>query len=114
MQGVDIELFSTVSERKAAFVERAIQSLKHIMYRFIENLGKKSCSKLQQFFSALNCRKNPSFEKSPKHNFVEFFCVTTRSWKKLNQNSNLGIECALPKLIFRSENDQATVHSWKF
>ena len=29
----DIEFYSTMSETKAAFAERAIQSLKHIIYR---------------------------------------------------------------------------------
>ena len=61
----DIEVYSTMSETKAAFAERAIQSLKHIIYRYIEDHGKKFEPKLQQFVSTFNCRKNPSIGKSP-------------------------------------------------
>ena len=31
-----------MSETKAAFAERSIQSLKHILYRYIEEYGKKN------------------------------------------------------------------------
>ena len=62
----DIEVYSTMSETKAAFAERAIQSLKHIIYRYIEDHGEKFVPKLQQFVSTLNCRKNRSIGKSPR------------------------------------------------
>ena len=52
------------SETKAAFAERVIQSLKHIIYRYIENHGEKFVLKKQQFISNLNCRKNRSIGKS--------------------------------------------------
>ena len=52
----DIEVYSTMSETKAAFAERAIQSLKHIIYRYIEDHGKKFEPKLQQFVSTFNCQ----------------------------------------------------------
>ena len=55
-----------MSERKAAFAERAIQSLKHITYCYIEDHGEKCFPKLQQFGSTLNCRKNRSIGKSPR------------------------------------------------
>ena len=35
----NIEVYSTMSETKAAFAERAIQSLKHIKYCYIEDGG---------------------------------------------------------------------------
>ena len=54
----DIEVYSTMSEIKAAFAERAIQFLKHIICRYIEDHGEKIVPKLQQFVSTLNCRKN--------------------------------------------------------
>ena len=47
-----------MSEIKAAFAERAIQFLKHIICRYIEDHGEKIVPKLQQFVSTLNCRKN--------------------------------------------------------
>ena len=62
----DIEVYSTMSETKAAFAERAIQSLKHIIYRYSEDHGEKFVLKLQQFVSTLNCRKNRSIGKSPR------------------------------------------------
>ena len=37
----NIEVYSTMSETKAAFAERAIQLLKHIIYRYIEDHGEK-------------------------------------------------------------------------
>ena len=37
----DIEIYSTSSETKAAFTERAIQSLKQKKYRYIEDHGSK-------------------------------------------------------------------------
>ena len=62
----DIEIYSTMSETKAAFAERAIQPLKHIINRYIEDQGEKVVPKLQQFVSTLNCRKNRSIGKSPR------------------------------------------------
>ena len=61
-----IEVYSTMSETKAAFAERAIQSLKHIIYRFIEDHGENFINKLPQFVSTMNCRINRSNWKSPR------------------------------------------------
>ena len=55
-----------MSETKAAFAERAIQCLKYIIYRYIEEHGEKFVPKLQQVVSTLNCRKNRSSGKSPR------------------------------------------------
>ena len=62
----DIEVYSTTSETEAAFAEKAIQSSKHIIYRYIKDHGDKFVPKLQQFASTLNCRKNRSIGKSPR------------------------------------------------
>ena len=79
----DIEVYSTISETKAAFAERAVQSLKQILYRYIEDHGEKFIPKLQQFVSTLNCRKSRSSEKSPRDvsisDFFNKFCTTNRS-----------------------------------
>ena len=40
----DIEVYSTMSETKAAFAERAIQSVKHIVCCYIEDHGESFCS----------------------------------------------------------------------
>ena len=62
----DIEVYSSMSETKAAFAERAIQSFKHIIYRYIEDHGENFVPKLQQIVSTLNCRKNRSIGKFPR------------------------------------------------
>ena len=62
----DIEVYSTMNETKAALAERATQSLKHIIYCYIEDHGEKFVPKLQQFVSTLNCQKNRSIGKSPR------------------------------------------------
>ena len=54
-----------MSETKAAFAERAIQSLKHIIYRYIEDHGEKIIHKMPQIVSTMNCRVNRSIKKSP-------------------------------------------------
>ena len=51
-----------MSETKAAFA----QSLKQIIYRYIEDHFKKFVPKIKQFVSTLNCRKNRSIGKSPR------------------------------------------------
>ena len=61
-----IEVYSTMSETKAAFAERAIQSLKHIIYRYIEDHGEKFINNLPQFVTTMNCRINRSIGKSPR------------------------------------------------
>ena len=60
----DIEVYSTMSETKAAFAERAIQFLKKIIYRYIKDHVELFVPKLQQFVSTLNCRKNRSIGKA--------------------------------------------------
>ena len=55
-----------MSKTKAAFAERAIQSLKHIIYRYIDDHGEKFINKLPQFVSTTNCRINRSIGKSPR------------------------------------------------
>ena len=51
------EVFSTLSETKAAFSDGAIQSLKNIKFHNIEN-DENFDPKLQHFISTMNCRKN--------------------------------------------------------
>ena len=38
----DVEVYPTMSGTKGAFAERAIQSLKHIVYRYIEDHREKT------------------------------------------------------------------------
>ena len=62
----NIEVYSTMSEAKAAFAERARQSLKHIIYRYIEDHGEKFIHKMPKFVSSRNFRINRSIGKSPR------------------------------------------------
>ena len=62
----NIGVYSTMSETKAAFAERAIQLLKHIIYRNIEDHGEKFIYKLPQSLSTMNCRVNRSIGKSAR------------------------------------------------
>ena len=60
-----IQVYSTMSETKAAFAERTIRSLKNILYRYIEAFGYKYKHKLPQFVTTLNSRRNSSIEMRP-------------------------------------------------
>ena len=46
-----IQVFSTMSETKAAFADRTIPSLKNILYRYLEDFGYKYIHKLRQFIT---------------------------------------------------------------
>ena len=57
-----IQIYSTMSETKAAFAERTIRSLKNILYRYMEEYRYKYIHKLPQFITALNSRRNSSID----------------------------------------------------
>ena len=60
-----IQVYSTMSETKAAFAERTIRSLKNILYRYLEDFGYKYIYKLPQFITTLNSRRNSSIDMRP-------------------------------------------------
>ena len=60
-----IQVYSTMSETKAAFAERTIRSLKNILYRYMEDFGYKYIQKLPQFITTLNSRRNSSIDMRP-------------------------------------------------
>ena len=62
-----IQVYSTMSETKAAFDERTIRSLKNILYRYMENNGYIYIHKLTQFVTTLISRRNCSTELIPKN-----------------------------------------------
>ena len=77
----DIEVYSTMSKTKAA--ERAIQFLKHIIHRYIEDHGEKFVPKLQQFVSTLNCRKSIKWKISQRCEKQRFLSILyNKSFKK--------------------------------
>ena len=62
-----IEIYSTMSETKAAFAERTIRSLKNILYRYMKDYGYKYIHKLPQFIATMICRNNRSIDMKPNH-----------------------------------------------
>ena len=53
-----IQLYSTISETKAAFAESTTRSSKNVLYRYMEDNGYKYIHKLTQFVTTLNSRSN--------------------------------------------------------
>ena len=91
-QEKNIEVYLPMSETKAAVAEREIQSLKHIIYRYIENHGKIFVPNLQHYVSILNCRKNQSIGKP----FIKY----TQPKFKIGDRVRIS-----KKIIFCSEKD---------
>ena len=79
-----IQIYSTMSETKAAFAERTIRSLKNILYRYMEHNGYKYIHKLTQFVTTLNSRKICSIDLMPK-NVKNSDCLSILYSKPLRQ-----------------------------
>ena len=62
-----LEIYSTISETKAAFAERTIRSLKNILYRYVEDYGYKFIHQLPQFIRAMISGNNRSIDMKPNH-----------------------------------------------
>ena len=62
-----IQVYSTMSETKAAFSERTIRSLKKILYRYIEDFGYKYIHKPAHFIATLNSRRSSSKDMRPNN-----------------------------------------------
>ena len=62
-----IEIYSTMSETKAAFAERTKRSLKNILYPYMEDYGYKYIHKLPQLIATMNSRNNRSIDMKPNH-----------------------------------------------
>ena len=60
-----IQVYSTMSETKAAFAGRTIRSLKNFLYRYMEDYGYKYIHKLPQLITTLNSRRNSSIDMRP-------------------------------------------------
>ena len=60
-----IQVYSTMSETKAAFAERAKLSLKNLLYRYMDDFGYKYIHKLPLFVTTLNSRRNSSMDMRP-------------------------------------------------
>ena len=60
-----IQVYSTISETKAAFAERTVRSLKNILYRYMEDYEYKYIHKLPQFITTLNSIRNSLIDMRP-------------------------------------------------
>ena len=93
-----IQVYSTMSETKAAFAERIIRSLKNILYRYMKDFGYKCIHKLPQFIATLNSRRNRSIDRRPNTvkncEFMSILFFTVNLYENLrNLHSILAIEC---------------------
>ena len=61
------QIYSTMSETKAAFTERTIRSLKNILCRYMEDNGYKYIHKLTRFVTTINSRRNCSVDLIPNN-----------------------------------------------
>ena len=98
-----IQVYSTMSETKAAFAERTIRSLKNILYRYMEDFGYKYIHKLPQFITTLNSRRNRSIDMRP--NTVKNCDFMSILYSKLYENSRnlyskLVTECESQSMIY--------------
>ena len=62
-----IQIYSTMSETKAAFAERTKRSLKNILNRYMGDNGYKYIHKLTQFVTTLNSLRNSPIDLIPKN-----------------------------------------------
>ena len=62
-----IEIYSTMSDTKAAIAERTIRSLKNILYRYMEDYGYKYIHKMPQIIATMNCINIRSKDLKPHH-----------------------------------------------
>ena len=60
-----IQVYSTMSETKAALAERTTRSLKNLLYRYMEDFGYKYIHKQPQFITTLNSIPNSSIDIRP-------------------------------------------------
>lgn len=66
-ENLNIEIYSTNSDTKAAYAERAIQSLKRIIHRYFEFAKtKRYIDQLPKFVDIMNSRQHSTLKKAPK------------------------------------------------
>ena len=60
-----IQVYSTMSENKAAFAERTKRSFENLLHRYMEDYRYKCIHKLPQFITTLISRRNSSIDTRP-------------------------------------------------
>ena len=101
-----IQVYSTMSDTKAAYAERTIRSLKNILYRYMEDFGYKYVHKLPQFITVLNSKRNSSIDMRPKTvkncDFMSILCSKPlRKNKKATFKTGDRVRISKCDLLFR-------------
>ena len=101
-----IQVYSTMSETKAAFAERTIRSLKNIHYRYREDHGYKYKHRLPQFSTTFNSRRNSSIDMRPNAvkncDFISIlYSKLLREYKKPTFKTGNRVRNSKSDLLFR-------------
>ena len=99
------QIYSTMSETKAAFAERTIRSLKNILYRYMEDNGYNYIPKLTQSVTTLNSTRNCSIDLVPKkvkNSHFRPFCTANHNEILENPSLKLETEFASRSMTFPS------------
>ena len=101
-----IQIYSTMSETKAAFGERTIRSLKKKHYRYMEDNGYKYIHKLTQFVTTINSRRSCSIDMIPKNvknsDFLSIlYSKPLREFRKFKFNVGDRVRISKYDLLFR-------------
>ena len=90
-----VQVYSSMSETKAAFAERTIRAFKNILYRYMEDFGYKYIHKRPQFISTLNSRRNSSIDMRPNTvKKCDFLSITVNLYENSRSlHSKLVTEC---------------------
>ena len=100
------EIFSTMSETKAAFAERTIRSLKNLLHRYMEDYGYNYIHKLRVFIATMSSRNNRSIDMKPSHVRNSDFMSTLyskplREYKKLKFGNGDRVRISKYELPFK-------------
>jgi hypothetical protein len=99
-------LYHTQSKKKAAYAERAIRSLKNIIYRHMEESHTyKYITRLPSFVKTMNSRVNRSIEMAPKNvtNRDALRIINARTPNHYKPSFKVGdyVRAVLPDQVFR-------------
>ena len=95
-----------MSETQAAFAERAVRSLKNVLYRYMEDHGYNYIHKVPHFIKSLNSRKNCSKDLIPKNvkkcDFLSIpYSKPLREFRKLKFKIEDRVRISKYDLLFR-------------
>ena len=101
-----IQIYSTMSETKAAFAERTIRSMKNILYRCMEDYGYKYIHNLHQFITTFNSRPNISIDVRPNtvkncYSISILYSKPLREYKKPTFKTGDIVQTSIFDLLFR-------------